>query len=56
MVTGQLFSILRSTGTSEGQEVDGGPGEPTAWFPVMPIVPQSFPETGWGGSEREGSS
>ena len=53
---GQLASILRSMGTNEGQEVDGGPGEPTAWFPIMPIVPQSFPETGWGGSEREGGS
>lgn len=56
MVMGQLSSILRSTETSEGQKVDGGLGEPTAWFPVMPIVPQSFPETGWGGSEREGGS
>lgn len=25
-------------------------------FPTCPLFPQSFPETGWGGSEREGSS
>ena len=36
---GQLSSILRSTGTNEGQEVDGGLGSPLPGFPSCPLFP-----------------